>query len=160
MRIAELHPGEVAGLVLVNPSVADDDDVRKRYLWLARWFAPSLAGLTDDIAKPGVTEQGYTRTPLHAAWSMTKLWQAIRADLHRVEAPLLVLRSSVDNVVPASSTSTLLAGVSSTEVSVVELTRSHHVATRDYDAELIRERSLAVIREVTAGRPAAPVGSP
>lgn len=150
VRLAELHPSEVAGLVLVNPSIADDDDIRKRFLWLARWLAPSLAGITNDIAKPGVTEQGYARTPLHAAWSMTKLWQAIRADLAKVRAPILVLRSSIDNVVPASSTATLLAGVSSTDVTVVELTRSYHVATLDYDAELIRERSLAFIHEQTA----------
>ncbi len=149
VRLAEVHPAEVAGLVLINPSVADDVDIRKRFLGTARWFVPSLAGITDDIAKPGVTEMGYARAPLHAAWSLTRLWATVRGDLAAVRCPLLVLTSAVDHVVPASSTTTLLRGVSSTEVTQVELTRSYHVATLDYDAELIRERSLAFVREVT-----------
>ncbi len=154
VRLAELHPTDVAGLVLVNPSVADDEDIRKRFLGVIRWVIPSLPGITDDIAKPGVSEMGYTRAPLHAAWSLTRMWATVRADLGSVVAPMLVLRSTADHVVPASSTTTLLQGISSTDVTVVELTRSFHVATIDYDADLIAERSLTFAHAL--GAPSTP----
>jgi carboxylesterase len=71
----------------------------------------------------------------------------VRADLGRVQAPLLVFRSTVDHVVEPVSGRALLAGVSSTDVTEVLLEDSFHVATLDNDAPRIFAGSVEWIRE-------------
>ncbi|WP_331714916.1 alpha/beta hydrolase, partial [Auraticoccus cholistanensis] len=98
LRTAERYGQDVAGVVLVNPAIASGDR-RLLALPLLRRVTSSLPGITDDIKKEGVTEHGYTRTPLRALASTVELWRDVRAELHRVHQPLLVFRSRVDHVV-------------------------------------------------------------
>ncbi|MGF1647040.1 MAG: alpha/beta hydrolase [Kineosporiaceae bacterium] len=149
VRLAETRPDDVRGLVVVNPSVRGADPML-RLLPVIRWVLPSVGAIGDDIARPGVSEGAYPRTPLHAAWSLTRMWREVQADLHRVRSPVLVFVSAVDNVVPRVSTTTLVSGVSSPDVTVVELTRSRHVATLDHEADLVVEQSVHFVRRVTA----------
>ncbi len=150
LRLAQVHGDAVAGLVLVNPSVMS---LRKELALLPvlSRLVPSVRPISDDIAKPGVTEHAYPRTPLRALASLTKLWGAVRADLGAVSQPLLLLHSAVDNVVEPENSKVVLAGVSSPDVTEVVLENSRHVATIDNDAELIFDRSVAFARRVAAG---------
>jgi carboxylesterase len=136
LRLAEQLGERVAGLVLVNPSI-NAEDPRYRALPVLRHLAASVGAIGNDIAMPEVLEGAYTRTPLHAAWSLTQLWRDVAANLPRVDQPLLIYKSAIDHVVDPSSLRLILAGVSSTDVTTVPLPRSYHVATLDYDASLI-----------------------
>ena len=64
--------------------------------------------------------------------------------------PLLLMRSAVDHVVPASSGKLVLARVSSTDVTDVVLHDSYHVATIDEDAPLVFARSVEFVQRVAA----------
>ncbi|HEX8487567.1 MAG TPA: alpha/beta fold hydrolase [Propionibacteriaceae bacterium] len=143
---ASRHP-EIAGVVLVN-AVVTSSDPRARALPILRWFVRSLAGISDDIAKPGVAEGGYDRSPLRAGYSMTRMWREIRRALPSVRQPLLVYRSVQDHVVDPSSGRAILAAVGSSDVREVLLHRSYHVATMDYDAEDIFAGSSAFFRRL------------
>ena len=133
LRLAELRAGEVAGLVVVNASLgaARRDAL---LLPLASRVLGSLPGIASDIAKPGVTELAYDRTPLRAAASLQRAWPVVRRDLSRITCPVLVYRSAVDHVVGPASVRLLLERVSSTDVTCVTLAESYHVATLDNDA--------------------------
>lgn len=149
LRLAQRHAG-VRGIVLVNPSLTTLD---KRFLilpLLSRLLS-SVAGITDDIAKPDVTEYGYDRTPLQAVVQMTELWADVRANLPRVTQPILMFRSVTDHVVDASSSRLLLQRVGSSDVTERMLDRSFHVATLDYDAEDIFAESVDFIRRHAEG---------
>lgn len=140
LRLAEKHPDEIAGLVLVNPAVLGQPKMRA--VPLLRLVTASAKAIGSDIADPGVDELAYERTPLHAANSMMKLWVDVRALLDLVGCPLLVFRSANDHVVPAASTAFVLSHVSSDEITERVLDRSYHVATMDYDKEQIFRESL------------------
>jgi carboxylesterase len=146
LRLAEQRGHQVAGLVVVNPSLASERlDVRYA-LPLLRRFVPSLAGIGSDIAKPGVTELAYDRTPLKALHSLSQLWRITRADLGRITAPVLLYRSETDHVVEPLS-GRLLRG--STRAGLVDervLARSYHVATLDHDAPEIFAGSIDWIK--------------
>ena len=86
---------------------------------------------------------GTNAAPLHAAWSLSQLWRDIQANLERVDQPLLIFKSVTDRVVDPSSLALIRAGVRSNDLTVVSLERSYHVATLDYDAELIFTTSSA-----------------
>jgi carboxylesterase len=147
IRMAEQHGGEIAGLVLVNPSLLTKRP--DRFLLPAlRWVKPTWPGIGSDIKKDGPVELAYSHIPVKAAYQLSRLWLTTRADLDRVTQPLLVLRSTEDHVVEPDSARMLLEKVGSTDVREVLLENSYHVATLDNDAELIFETSLAFVRRL------------
>jgi esterase/lipase len=148
IRLAEERGDQVAGLVLVNPSLLTQRLDAKLLPLLAR-FTSSWAPIASDIKKAGVAELAYAKLPTRAMMQLRSLWAGTRADLAKVTAPVLVYRSRVDHVVEAVSTQVLLAGVSSTDASEVVLEDSYHVATLDNDALTIFAGSVAWIRERT-----------
>ena len=120
-----------------------------KLLPVLKHLVPSFPGIANDIKKPGVEEHGYTRTPLKAAHSMMRAWKPLVADLPRITAPLLYLRSTVDHVVDEASEPLITRGVSGA-VSVVRLPESYHVATLDNDLPTIVEESAAFVARVTS----------
>lgn len=145
VRLAERRPDDVAGLVLVNPSLLTLRMDAKLLPLIAR-LTSSWSPIASDIKKPGEVELAYPRLPTRAAIALRRLWAATRADLPRVTAPLLVFRSAVDHVVEPASTELLLASVASTDTAEVVLPESFHVATLDNDAPTIFAGSVDWIR--------------
>lgn len=147
LRLAQERAAQVSGVVVVNASLATQRR-DARLLPLAQRFVPSFPGLANDIAKPGATELAYDRIPLKAAYSLSRAWPVVRADLPRITAPVLVYRSRVDHVVESISSTVLVEGLTAAGRTVEErvLERSYHVATLDHDAPTIFEGSLAFVR--------------
>ena len=79
--------------------------------------------------------------PLRALYSQTFLWADVRRNLHRVDQPLLVYQSIHDHADP-SSVPLIKAGVRSSDQTYVELQRSYHVATLDYEADISSTEAL------------------
>lgn len=138
----------LVGGVLINPSV-DPADPRLRALPAVKWLVPSLRGLGNDIAKPDADEQPYRRVPLKALASVVELQRSVRQHLDAVHQPLLVLTSAQDHVVDPAESRLVVEGVASTDVTHVTLEHSYHVATLDYDADEIAERTLRFAHRVT-----------
>jgi len=148
LQLAADRGRDVAGVVLVNAAVAT---TRKDVLALPvlKHLVPSFPGIASDISAEGVEEDGYDRTPLRAAHSMTTAWRRVREDLPRVTQPLLVFRSAVDHVVDPSSAALIRATASSRDLTERVLENSYHVATLDNDAPIIFEESAEFARRVT-----------
>jgi carboxylesterase len=146
LRLAEQRSADVAGLVLVNPSLATERWDVKLALPVLHRVVPSLRGIASDIKKPGSTELAYERTPLRAMYSLSKLWALTRADLGRINAPILLYRSSEDHVVEPLSGRLLRDGCRSCPVEERILADSYHVATLDNDAPTIFGGSVEWIR--------------
>lgn len=141
IRLAEQHGSRVAGLVLVNPSLGTE----RKDVALLKTMAkvlPAWKGVSNDIKKPGSRELAYARVPLKAAVSLQELWATTRADLAKVEVPILTFRSVVDHVVEPMSGRLLLEGTGSADVTERLLHDSFHVATLDNDAEQIFTESV------------------
>lgn len=149
LRLAEQRPSDVDALVLVNPAIALKRLDLKFVPVLSRVMS-SMPGIGNDIKKPDQDEIGYDRTPLKALHSQLQLWKDVRANLHKVTAPLLMFRSREDHVVDELTAGLVMNGVSSPDRELVELTNSFHVATLDHDAEYIMERSAQFIADHTA----------
>jgi carboxylesterase len=147
LRLAEVHSDIVSGLVLVNPAIASWDKRRLVVPALHR-VVPSFPALSGDIAMPGQDEVAYNRTPLRALHSLLKLWPLVIADLPRVTQPLLIYRSDQDHIVDERSLKLIQSRVSSTDVTVVALHDSYHVATLDHDAEKIFAGSLELVHRL------------
>ncbi|WAL67511.1 alpha/beta fold hydrolase [Amycolatopsis cynarae] len=151
LRLAEEFGEQIRGLVLVNPSVTTLRWDAKLLPVLSK-VLPSVAAIGNDIAKPGVTELAYRRTPVRAAASLARLWRIVRADLPKVTQPLLLFRSAVDHVVEPVNAALIRSGVRSEWLTEVVLENSFHVATLDQDAPLIFQRSVEFVQEQVGSR--------
>lgn len=150
LRVAEQHP-DVAGLMLVNPAVLHAEP-RQHLVPLLRHLVPTVAGIGNDINKPGEDEHSYDTVPLAAVHEMHRLWADVRSTLDLVTCPLVLFRSLTDHVVPAASSAVILRQVSSDDITEHLLPNSFHVATLDHDAPTIVAESLAFLRRVAGQR--------
>jgi carboxylesterase len=149
IRLAELRPDDLAGLMLVNPALLTQRLDAKLLPFLAR-ITPSWAPIASDIKKPGVVELAYPKLPTRAMMQVRTLWAATRADLAKVTTPVIVFHSAEDHVVEPINTRVLLDGISSTDTTEVVLQNSYHVATLDNDAPEIFGGSVKWMRKRTA----------
>ena len=145
LRLAEKRPGDIAGIVLVNPAVHTE---RKDafLLPLLRHIVPAFPGVRNDIKKPGQDEGAYDKMPLQCVYSLQSAWKVIKADITAVTAPMLLIHSREDHVVEPSNAAWLLANVASTDRREVVLEDSYHVATLDNDAPQIFALSVEFVR--------------
>ena len=148
LRLAQEHPQAISGLILVNPSV-HTERLDRHLLPVVKHLVGSFPGISNDIAKPGVDEIPYDRTPLKAAASLMELWSVIKRDIASVHQPLLLLRSAQDHVVEPSNAEWILSHIHSSDVEEVVLDNSYHVATLDYDAQIIVDTSVAFIERLS-----------
>jgi carboxylesterase len=145
LRMAELRGDGVAGLVLVNPSVAPDT---KLFLLapVLKLVVPSLKGIGSDIKMEGVHEPSYDRVPVRAAASLPQLWKLTQRQLGEVSQPILIYLSTSDHVVGPASMRVLRAALPGEHLTIRECANSYHVATLDNDAEQIFAGSLEFVR--------------
>ncbi len=143
LRLAEERADQVAGIVVVNASLATERFDAKLLPLLAR-VVPSFPGVGNDIKKPGVTELAYPKMGLKAALSLQQAWPVVRRDLPRITCPVLVYRSAEDHVVEPVSGRELLKGCVHAEERV--LLESYHVATLDNDAPTIFAGAVDFVR--------------
>jgi carboxylesterase len=149
VRLAEERGDQVAGLVLVNAFLSS---ARRELALLPalKYVVPATRGVVNDIKKPGQDEVGYDRLPLKGLAQVTSMWKVVVPDLKKVTQPLLYFRSSVDHVIDATSSTTVLQGIASQDAEERVLADSYHVATLDNDAERILEESSEFVARVTS----------
>lgn len=148
LRLAEQKGAAVAGIVLVNAAVHTERWDR-HLLPMLQAVLPSFPGISNDIKKPGQDEGAYDKIPLKAAYSLQKLWAVVKADIAKVNQPMLLFRSEVDHVVEASNAEFIMANARSSDKTMVVLADSFHVATLDNDAVLIEDASIEFVRRLT-----------
>ena len=149
LRLGANHP-EIAGLILVNPAAQpQSSEVVTMIEDFLEQGMEMMPGVGSDIADPEGKESAYPETPLRALLSLFGDGLVPLAEEYpAMRIPLLLMTSPNDHVVePAQSD--YLAERYGGEVQRVSLERSYHVATQDYDRELINERAVAFAEQVT-----------
>ncbi len=150
LRLAALHP--VAGVTVVNPGLVVDDP-RSHFSAIIRYAVRSVPAIGNDIKKPGQDEKSYARVPVAAAHELKLLFRDTVRLLPQATAPLQVFRSTVDHTITSErSVAAIARRYGGTEIELIRLPNSYHVATLDNDAETIFARSSEFIRNVTSAQ--------
>ena len=106
-------------------------------------------GIGSDIADPDAHETSYEGTPLRPLVTLFDGVESFQSGLSSIACPVLILNSPQDHVVAPSNSDHLAASVGG-PVERVTLERSYHVATLDYDKDLVTERFLEFTAKATA----------
>lgn len=148
LHVAAHHGDAVSGIVLVNPMIHIPGIAAKFAPLLSR-FKSQLSPVGDDIKRPGVTEWAYKVMPTKGVVQLAKLLRSSRSTLPVIKAPLLLFHSVEDHVLPVTNTEIIMKEIGSSQKQRVELLNSYHVATLDYDSDIIFENSLIFVQSHT-----------
>lgn len=130
---------ETAAAVCVNPLVEAPEGMEDAVRQMMADGEETIAGIGSDIADPDQVESAYPMTPVAPMLSMFDAAKELTGLLPKITCPVLILTSPQDHVVPPENSDVLAAAVSG-PVERITLERSYHVATQDYDKDLV-ERS-------------------
>ena len=146
--LATRHP-ELAGIICVNPATQAAAEVRDFIQALVDDGQEVMDSIGSDVADPASPELAYPGTPLRPLLSMFDAANEVQSSIGSIKCPLLLFTSPEDHVVPPTDSDFLAEQIGGT-VERVSCDRSYHVATIDYDKDLIIERSLEFVGRVTA----------
>jgi len=143
------HP-EVAGIVCINPATQPQaPEVMEVLHGMASEGVDHMPGIGADIADPDATESAYDETPLKPLISLVEEGLAPMSGRYgEITCPLLLLTSPQDHVVDPGN-GNFLAETFGGPLERISLERSYHVATLDYDKDVINDAAVAFGRKVT-----------
>ncbi len=148
--IAGQH-SQIAGIVCINPVAQPQaDEVLAMLQGMLDAGTVIMPGIGSDIADPDVHENAYEGTPLPCLLNMLTQGAAVVAGTyHSLRMPMLLMNSPQDHVVEPAQAE-YLAHAYGGPLHRVTLERSYHVATQDYDKELIFSESIKFANRVIA----------
>ncbi|KOO46171.1 alpha/beta hydrolase [Priestia koreensis] len=135
----------ISGIMLINPAISSipcmegyTTETCERYI---------LEG-APDIKKPDVYEITYDYAPTASIKQLFSLMKFVRSSLSQITCPVISFASLEDHVVPATNTDYLLEQTRAVQKTKVTLRNSYHVASMDYEKELIAARCISFIRTI------------
>lgn len=146
--LATRHP-EIAGIVPINAAALPNADMMAFVQGMVDQGDELMDAIGNDVADPDVTELAYDKTPLRPLLTLGTQLAELSTSLGRISCPALVVVSEQDHVVDPSNSRHIAASVSG-PVEELVLQRSYHVATIDYDRDLINQRAVQFAQRVTA----------
>jgi carboxylesterase len=149
LNVAEANNEKLTGIILVNPMIHVKGVPVELAFFLSR-LQKLRTSVGDDIKRPGITEWGYDALPTRGVYQLLKMLRITRRNLSKITVPVQLFHSVEDHTLPVTNTEIILAGLGSSNKTRIELVNSYHVATLDYDQELIFQNSLTFIESLTA----------
>lgn len=142
------HP-EVAGLVCVNPATRPQPpEVLAMLAEMHDAGQHVMPGIGSDIADPDTVELAYEGTPVRPLLSLQQDGIAPMAERYgELAMPLRLFTSRQDHVVDPGDSEHLAASYGGPVVHTW-LERSYHVATQDFDRQLIVDETRTFVVEV------------
>ena len=148
LHVATKRSDKIAGIILVNPMI-HLPFIGTKLAYLLSRIKKYRSSAGDDIKRPGVTQGGYEVMSTEGIYQILQMLKYTRANLHKVSVPMQLFHSVDDHTLPVSNTEIVMKRVGSLSKERIELTNSFHVATLDYDAEVIFENSRMFIERNT-----------
>ena len=149
MANEDINHKNIAGMILVNPMIHVRGVPAELAYFLSR-FQRLRKSVGDDIKRPRITEWGYDALPTRGVHQLLRMLRITRRNLPAIKIPLQLFHSVSDHTLPVSNTEIVLKEIGSVEKNRIELMNSYHVATMDYDQELIFHNSLTFIESLTS----------
>jgi carboxylesterase len=148
--LAAKHP-EIAGILTINAAVApmeNPEEMRAGMAALLDAGTEFIPAVGNDVADPDATELAYDETPVAPLLSLFDAVDELQHRLADVRCPALIMTAPNDHIVPPASSDHLVASISG-PVERITLERSFHVATLDYDKDVIEREAVAFAHRVT-----------
>jgi Esterase/lipase len=144
----EAHHPEILGGILVNHALSLYPNWKLKFLPIIKYFVKYIYSPGSDIKDKTQKNLAYDYIPTGALLEFLRLISLVKKELPLVTQPQLIFKSIEDHVIPQDSVEITLKSISSKQKEVVFLTNSYHVATADFDKDIICEKSLEFINKI------------
>ncbi|WP_191560205.1 alpha/beta hydrolase [Metabacillus idriensis] len=141
VQLAGKHK-EISGVITINAAL----DVPGYEFYRDKTEPRFIPEGKPDIKAEGIEEITYSAVPITAVKKLLGLITFTKSKIADVECPILIFKSEEDHVVPPESSDFLFESVSSPMKQIISLTNSYHVASMDYDKEIIANQTADYIR--------------
>lgn len=145
LYVAAENNDRISGIILVNPMI-HVPFISAPVGYLLSRFQKMRTSVGNDIKRPEISEHGYDALPTRGIHQLLIMLKITRKNLQKVTVPVQLFHSAEDHTLPVSNTEIVMAGLNSANKTRIELLNSYHVATLDYDQELIYANSLTFIQ--------------
>jgi len=145
LKLSQEH--KVDALILIN-HLCILKGLAPKLAFIAHFFLPKIKGIASDIKKPGIKEPAYEYFSGYAGWQTQRIAHHVKQNLHKVNSPTLIFKSKDDHVIPLKSATYTLEKISSPIKEFILLENSYHVATMDFDQEIIAQKTLEFIQRL------------
>lgn len=146
LHLAHSHPDIVKGVVSICGPVFLKDP-KLFFFPLLRRILKTIPGVGSDIKDPAVEELSYDRMPLPALGELMELCAMVKEELPEIKQPALILAARDDHVVHPSNAPYILEHIGSAVKELIWLDNSYHVATIDFDKEIVFENTAQFMRQ-------------
>ena len=150
LHLAARHPEAVKGVIPICAPVMFKG-IQYALAPLLKPFVKTVAGVSSDIKDPAEKESAYDRVPVAAVPELLKLCGLVKGELPSIKQPALIFAARVDHVVHPSNAPYISEHLGSAAKELVWLDNSYHVATLDYDKEIIFSRAADFITQAAGG---------
>ena len=147
--MAANHP-DLCGIVCINPAAEPmPAEIIADLQAMIDSGTETLPSIGSDIADPSSKEISYDATPTRALMSLFVDGTAENAKMYsQTKVPMLLINSVQDHVVPPEQSDYLVANYGG-PIERVMLERSYHVATQDFDKQIVFEKTLEFASRVS-----------
>jgi len=117
---------------------------------IAKWFTKFFPVPEKDAADPAAraVSKSYDRVPLRCVSSLLELLAHVKHDLQDITVPVLLIHGRQDHTVHPQNAQIIHDLLGSADKTLVEVEKSYHVLTLDYDKELVKEKTYDFIKRV------------
>ena len=147
LHLEAQHP-EILGGILVNHALSLYPNWKLKFLPIIKYFVKNIYSPGSDIKDKTQKNLAYDYIPTGALLEFLRLISLVEKELPLVTQPQLIFKSIEDHVIPQDSVEITLKSISSKQKEVVFLKNSYHVATADFDKDIICEKSLEFINKI------------
>ena len=146
------HEGELrAGIVLVNP-MAHISWLKIKFERVLSIFRPHLPCVGNETKCRNVSEYGYDALPTREVLELNTLLKNTRSILGLIVQSMILFQSVEDHTLPLLNTEIVMSEIGSAKKERIELINSYHVATLDYDADVVFENLLFFFQDISKVR--------
>lgn len=144
LRLAETHP-EVRAISIINHALFMGSV--SPLAGFLKLFVRTIPAIASDIKDPAEKEIAYEKVPVAGVQQIVKLSRVTRRDLPAYTRPVIIFKSKEDHVVPQKNAPYTYDRIGSTVKEMVWLENSYHVATMDFDKDLIFDKTDAFFKK-------------
>ncbi len=146
LLLSQKYQDRFKGVIVINNSGLYDD-IRLKMISFLKYFIKTGDGVCSDIKNPDEIEIGYAKLMTKSVEQFIILNNTMIKGLPLVKIPALIFKSLEDHVVPVRSSKAVYDKISSIDKEIIYLTNSYHVATQDFDKDIIFEKAIDFIKK-------------
>jgi len=138
---------KLSGVIAINHAYYYTDWRAYLFYWIPflHWFIKENKSTGQDIKDPAAHEVFYNPCWTKSLRELTRVMYTLRNNIKKIKCPVLIIKSKDDHVIKYESGKDTVDALVCSDKTYVEVINSYHIATLDYDKDIIADSVISFI---------------